>query len=77
MRRRPRPTEAAGVIGPAAIAAEHAAALLRDPEILGEYEAGLFDPTPAVAAALDERLRRLRGYGDADVSLVGDADERG
>lgn len=62
-RRRPRTTKAAGVIGVDAIAAEHAARLLAEPERLAEYEAGLFDPTPAVAAALDARLRRLRGYG--------------
>lgn len=64
MRRR-RARSADAVIGPAAIAAEQAAALAADPEMLAAYEAGLFDPTPAVAAALDARLRRLRGYGPA------------
>ena len=73
MRRRPRTTKSAGVVGPAAIAAESARRLLADPEMLAEYEAGLFEPPPAVAAALDERLRRLRGYGAPE----GDADERG
>ncbi len=73
MRRRRPPTEPAGVIGPAAIAAEHAAALLRDPEATAEYEAGLLDVPPAVAAHLDARLRRSRGYGAPE----GDADELG
>lgn len=60
-----RPRTKPGVIGPGVIAVESARRLLADPERLAEYEAGLFEPTPAVAAALDARLRRLRGYGPA------------